>query len=171
MFEQGFQFQIHTRRQCSSRELSCIAFFLSKTITEAMESRVFGSQFRGLPHKFGRPHRFIVPTSTPRRKCLHLWYGRASRTISRRLVNHCRIGVNSLGVRIHANCESASQPLTNLTFRKRKTYNYQLPESEPITCEGTSLIKRRFSGVGSRYPFTGPPINSGPPRVHHLPLL
>ena len=25
--------------------------------------------------------------------------------------------------------------------------------------------------VGSREPITGPPTNSGPPRVHHLPLL
>ena len=36
-------------------------------------------------------------------------YGRAIRTISRRLVNHCRIRANPLGLRIRANCESASQ--------------------------------------------------------------
>ena len=36
-------------------------------------------------------------------------YGRAIRTISRRLVNHCRIRANPLGLRIHANCESVSQ--------------------------------------------------------------
>ena len=35
--------------------------------------------------------------------------GMAIRTISRRLVNHCRIRANPLGMRIHANCESASQ--------------------------------------------------------------
>ena len=36
-------------------------------------------------------------------------YGRAIRTISTRLVNHGRIRANPLGLRIHANCESASQ--------------------------------------------------------------
>ena len=36
-------------------------------------------------------------------------YGRAIRPISRSLVNHCRIRANPLGLRIRANCESASQ--------------------------------------------------------------
>ena len=47
--------------------------------------------------------RCTVPT--PRRK--RRWHGRAIRTISARLVNHCRTRVNPLGLRIHANCESA----------------------------------------------------------------
>ena len=42
-------------------------------------------------------------------------YGRAIRTISRRLGNHCRIRANPLGLRIHANCESASQIQTACT--------------------------------------------------------
>ena len=36
-------------------------------------------------------------------------YVKAIRTTSRRLANHCRIRANPLGLRIHANCESASQ--------------------------------------------------------------
>ena len=36
-------------------------------------------------------------------------HGTAIRTISRRLVNHCRIRANPLGLRIHATCESPSQ--------------------------------------------------------------
>ena len=35
-------------------------------------------------------------------------YGRAIHTISRRLVNRCRIRANPLGLRIHANCNSTS---------------------------------------------------------------
>ena len=45
-------------------------------------------------------------------------YGRAIRTISRRLGNHCRIRANPFRMGIHANCESASQLLNNL-FRNR----------------------------------------------------
>ena len=44
--------------------------------------------------------------------CLHYVgsaYGRAIRTISRRLENHRRVRANPLGLRIHANCISASQ--------------------------------------------------------------
>ena len=42
-------------------------------------------------------------------------YGVATRTTSRRLVNHSRIRANPLGLRIHANCESASQVYLHLT--------------------------------------------------------
>ena len=39
----------------------------------------------------------------------------------------------------------------------------------PCTC---SITKQFDLGhIGSREPITAPPINFGPPRVHHLPLL
>ena len=61
-------------------------------------------------------HRCTVPT--PRMK--RLWYGRAIRSISKRLVNHCRIRANPLGLRIHANCESASRVVTLYHVSQKK---------------------------------------------------
>ena len=60
--------------------------------------------------RIANPHQKCTRTvPTPRRK--RLWW--AIRTISRRLGNHCRIRANPLGLRIHANCESASQSNTH----------------------------------------------------------
>ena len=40
-------------------------------------------------------------------------YGRAFRTRSRRLANHCRIRANPFRLRVHASCESPSQGVIN----------------------------------------------------------
>ena len=41
----------------------------------------------------------------------------------------------------------------------------------PCSHQHIQAINVRNTGLGSREPITGPPINSGLPRVHHLPLL